>query len=276
MRAGNLVNWRVAPEAFFHFSLTAANWPAVQVPLLDSLQRKKERDCSRHLQKWPLSTLSSVTIWKTRREIEIWWDACLTRREKCFASKFVDKDGFSQGGSFARALPSILPPDLMEIGDAGKRKIRDCGRGWLHLWKGKITVRGNGEISVKSKQALVRARNRAPCNTTLPHLPLILTKLGAGSCWGSIKTNLRRPRVRYMFQTPWAMLTKCVLVRRTMYSLLAIAWIWEFFSDVIDSASHSTLHGPGHAKERRRSKVFETPLHYWPESAMCLKMLLGY
>ena len=267
---------QVAPEAFFHFSLTAANWPAVQVPLLDSLPRKKERDCSRHLQKWPLSTLSSVTIWKTRREIEIWWDACLAPREKCFASKFVDKDGFSQGGSFARALPSRLPPDLMEIGDAGKRKIRDCGRGWLHLWKGKITVRGNGEISVKSKQALVRARNRAPCNTTLPHLPLILTKLGAGSCWGSIKTNLRRPRVRYMFQTPWAMLTKCVLVRRTMYSLLAIAWIWEFFSDVIDSGSHSTLHGPGHAKERRRSKVFETPLHYWPESAMCLKMLLGY
>ena len=28
----------------------------LQVPLLDSLQRKKERDCSRHLQKWPLST----------------------------------------------------------------------------------------------------------------------------------------------------------------------------------------------------------------------------
>ena len=274
MRAGNLVNWRVAPEAFFHFSLTAANWPAGAS--LGFLAAQKEGDCSQHLQKWPLSTLSSVTIWKTRREIEIWWDACLTRREKCFASKFVDKDGFSQGGSFARALPSRLPPDLMEIGDAGKRKIRDCGRGWLHLWKGKITVRGNGEISVKSKQALVRARNRAPCNTTLPHLPLILTKLGAGSCWGSIKTNLRRPRVRYMFQTPWAMLTKCVLVRRTMYSLLAIAWIWEFFSDVIDSASHSTLHGPGHAKERRRSKVFETPLHYWPESAMCLKMLLGY
>ena len=116
----NLVNWRTVPRAFFHFSLTAPNWPAVQVPLLDSLQRKKERDCSRHLQKWPLSTFSCVTIWKTLREIEIWWDACLARREKCFASKFVDKDGFSQGGSFTRALPSRLPPDLMEIGAAGK------------------------------------------------------------------------------------------------------------------------------------------------------------